>query len=98
LEGKIQIVISLDVLKLYKKKLDGVFTVRIFEPEYSYKNLVNHSKSRDKAKTDKYDHTLDLVALNSKLNELNLQEVHKKRHDLEKIYWVTPQKLLLFPL
>ncbi|KAG1501400.1 hypothetical protein G6F47_004900 [Rhizopus delemar] len=72
---------------VFWRKLDGVFTVRIFEPEYSYKNLVNHSKSRDKTKIDKYDHTLDLVALNSKLNELNLQEVHKKRHDLEKIYW-----------
>jgi hypothetical protein len=39
-------------------------------------------------KTDKYDHDLDLKGLSEKLNELNSQELHKRRHDLERIYWV----------
>ncbi|KAG1470308.1 hypothetical protein G6F56_002758 [Rhizopus delemar] len=69
------------------RKLDGLFTVRTFEPEYNFKNLVN--ECRIKPKLDKYDHCLDLKALNRKLNQLNPQEIHKKRQDLEKIYWET---------
>ncbi|CAO3684026.1 unnamed protein product [Rhizopus microsporus] len=69
------------------RRLEGIFTIRIFEPEYSYKNLVTQFKKN--VKTDKYDHDLDLKGLSEKLNELNSQELHKRRHDLERIYWET---------
>lgn len=35
-----------------------------------------------------YEHHLDLTVLNNKLNQLDKREMHAKRQDLEKIYWV----------
>lgn len=75
------------------QKLDGIFTVRIFEPEYSYKNLVKecsiNSDGIGNANSDPYQHHLDLKALNAKLNQLDKRDLHSKRQDLEKIYWVS---------
>lgn len=75
------------------QKLDGIFTVRIFEPEYSYKNLVKECSVNNggvsNADSDPYQHHLDLKALNAKLNLLEKGDLHAKRQDLEKIYWVS---------
>lgn len=62
------------------RKLEGIFGVRIFEPEFYYKNLVKECT---------HEGELDMVALNQKLNRLDRREIHRKRHDLEKIYWET---------
>ncbi|KAI7905468.1 Ion transport protein-domain-containing protein [Cokeromyces recurvatus] len=78
---------------IFWKKLEGIFNIRIFEPEFSYKNLVKtctvSQKSIDNTNDTRYQHHLDLKALNSKLNLLNRQEIHLRRQDLEKIYWET---------
>ncbi|CAO0803366.1 unnamed protein product [Mucor circinelloides] len=75
------------------RKLDGIFTVRIFEPEYSYKSLVKecsiNSDGIGNANSDPYQHHLDLKALNAKLSQLDKRDLHSKRQDLEKIYWET---------
>ncbi|KAG2214396.1 hypothetical protein INT47_000952 [Mucor saturninus] len=69
------------------RKLEGIFTVRIFEPEYSYKNLVKECSTN--TVNEEAGHHLDMHALNEKLNQLDKREIHAKRHDLEKIYWET---------
>ncbi|CEP08594.1 hypothetical protein [Parasitella parasitica] len=70
-------------------RANGIFTVRIFEPEYSYKNLVKECSANGigNANSDPYQHHLDLKALNAKLNQLEKRDLHAKRQDLEKIYW-----------
>jgi hypothetical protein len=70
------------------RKLEGIFTVRIFQPEYSYKNLVKEC-STNVISEDPYEHHLDFKALNQKLSQLDKRELHTKRQDLEKIYWET---------
>ncbi|OBZ90460.1 hypothetical protein A0J61_01495 [Choanephora cucurbitarum] len=72
------------------RKLNGIFSVRIFSPEFSYKNLVKECSVEPNSmngSSDPYQHHLDLVALNNKLNALDKHDMHAKRHDLEKIYW-----------
>ncbi|CAO3645074.1 unnamed protein product [Mucor hiemalis] len=70
------------------RKLQGIFTVRIFPVEYSYKNLVKEC-STNVVNDDLYANNLDMDALNQKLSLLDKREIHAKRHDLEKIYWET---------
>lgn len=70
------------------RKLEGIFTVRIFQPEYSYKNLVKEC-STNVMPNNPYEHHLDFKALNQKLSLLDKREIHTKRQDLEKIYWET---------
>lgn len=72
------------------RKLEGIFNVRVFEPEFSIKSLVSEcSSDTNVVSDDVYSHRLDLAALNQKLNMLDKREIHKRRHDLEKIYWET---------
>ncbi|KAI9485974.1 MAG: Ion transport protein-domain-containing protein [Benjaminiella poitrasii] len=74
------------------RKLEGIFNVRIFEPEFYYKNLVKSCTTQNligNTNSNPYEHHLDLKALNNRLNTLNKQEIHLRRQDLEKIYWET---------
>lgn len=71
--------------------MDGIFKVRIFDPEFSYKTLVKECSVPEAigdVNNDPYQHNLDLVALNKKLNLLDKRELHTRRHDMERIYWV----------
>ncbi|KAI8983763.1 Ion transport protein-domain-containing protein [Pilobolus umbonatus] len=76
-----------DYMTLWRK-LDGIFTVRVFGPEYSYRNLVKTCNDGSLT-TGKYSHHIDIELLNQKLSELDKTELHKRRRDLEKIYWET---------
>lgn len=69
-----------------------MFGVRIYDPEYSYKNLVSKcghtGDAMFSAKQDPYELRVDLHALNHKLNELDKATIHRRKQDLDHLYWV----------
>ncbi|CAO3642477.1 unnamed protein product [Cunninghamella blakesleeana] len=75
------------------RRLDGMFLVRIYNEEYSYKKLVETCTETQfatiQAIDDPYKIRINIDMLNKKLSELNKVELHKRKQDLNKIYWET---------
>ncbi|CAO3597764.1 unnamed protein product [Absidia cylindrospora] len=74
------------------RKLDGMFSINIYDKELSYKNLVKScslSNQVGHAVDDQYSVRISLTELNRKLDGLDQSAVHKRKQDLSMIYWET---------
>ncbi|KAG0186357.1 calcium channel protein [Apophysomyces sp. BC1034] len=72
------------------RRLDGMFNVRIYDPDYSYKSLANQcslDNAIGDATDDPYRIKVDMTALNDKLNRLDKTMVHKRKRDMDMLYW-----------
>ncbi|OAD72147.1 hypothetical protein PHYBLDRAFT_147120 [Phycomyces blakesleeanus NRRL 1555(-)] len=72
------------------RKLDGMFNVRIYDRELSYKTLVKQCSIDGpvvNARDDPYRLNVDIDALNRKLDIIDKPVVHGRKHDLDMLYW-----------
>lgn len=68
-----------------------MFLVRLYDENYSYKKLVESCKETEtfgQAVDDPYQVRINIKMLNKKLASLDKSELHKRKQDLNKIYWV----------
>ncbi|KAI8096858.1 Ion transport protein-domain-containing protein [Halteromyces radiatus] len=74
------------------RKLDGMFAINIYDDEFSYKNLVKACtlpNQADDSKDDRYNTRINLKKLNKILERLDRTTIHKRKHDMNMIYWET---------
>ncbi|KAF7724875.1 calcium channel protein [Apophysomyces ossiformis] len=72
------------------RRLDGMFNVRIYDRDFSYKSLASQCGLEVQigdASDDPYRIRIDMAALNDKLNMLDKVSVHKRKRDLNMLYW-----------
>ncbi|KAI9303230.1 Ion transport protein-domain-containing protein [Cunninghamella echinulata] len=90
-EERTGFITSKDYMSFWRR-LDGMFLVRLYDENYSYKKLVESCKETEtfgQAVADPYQVRVNINMLSKKLASLDKAELHKRKQDLNKIYWET---------
>ncbi|KAI8331328.1 Ion transport protein-domain-containing protein [Chlamydoabsidia padenii] len=74
------------------RKLGGMFAINIYDDELSYKNLTKACALPGQvghAVDDRYALRISLAELNKKLEGIDRSVIHKRKQDMNMIYWET---------
>lgn len=78
-----------------------MFAINIYDEELSYKNLMKACALPGQvghAVDDRYSIRISVVELNKRLEGLDRAVIHKRKQDMNMIYWVRSAKLFPYEL